>query len=183
MPLQAVRDDRNSKRRAISRIGRCSAHRRAIRLMTVAIRFVPTTRRHATSKSCVTTSIVLTNFFEADRLLCRCRTPKLIVSIITDPRAVDRILRPLARGYLDAAISMSAGWGCCCRNSAIPRYIPLMQQSKSMIGVISPNPIPTRKKLGIHMIPVTSSIQPRPREYARVLNTAHPAKRQVHANA
>jgi hypothetical protein len=33
---------------------------------------------------------------ETDPQLCRCGTPMKIVSIITDPRVVDRILRHLA---------------------------------------------------------------------------------------
>jgi hypothetical protein len=39
---------------------------------------------------------LIKKIFEVDPLLCRCGTPMKIVSIITDPRIVDRILRHLA---------------------------------------------------------------------------------------
>jgi hypothetical protein len=39
---------------------------------------------------------LIKKIFEVDPLLCRCGTPMKIISIITDPRVVDRILRHLA---------------------------------------------------------------------------------------
>jgi hypothetical protein len=38
---------------------------------------------------------LLRKIFEVDPLLCSCGTPMKIISIITDPRIVDRILRHL----------------------------------------------------------------------------------------
>jgi hypothetical protein len=57
------------------------------------------------------TALGLRHIFETDPLLCRCGTPMKIVSIITDPRVVDHMLRHLASSGIITTIAGMGTYG------------------------------------------------------------------------